>query len=119
MVNGGQNDIQRLENAVTTTEHLVPAMNMLMDTMRSIGGNIADLGTRIDGDVGNVAVQAELKALHDKTENTMNAMETVISTNKVQAGSMVQNLVDKMKEMERAMKDTDAKVIARDADLRA
>ena len=67
--------------------------------MRKIGGVIADLGTRIDGHVGNVTVQDDLKALRDKTESASHAMKKVVATNKAQADGVMQNLVDSTKDM--------------------
>ena len=64
----GTTDLGRLENAVLTTEQLMP---MLLDTVRSIGGDISSLSARVGGTVDNVARASEVNELNDNTERTV------------------------------------------------
>ena len=58
----GTTDIARLESAVMTSEQLVP---MLVDTVKSVGRDIANLSTRIGGNVDNVRQTVVSKLMFD------------------------------------------------------
>ena len=115
----GHSDLQRLQSAVLTSEQVAPTLSTIIESVTDIRKNIADLGARINGDVGNVMVQADWQLLHDKTENAIKTVTQTATSNKTQADNVMQRLMDRMSEVESTMRNTNAKFVSRHIDMRA
>ena len=76
----GRRDLLRLQSAVLTTEQVVPTMEKIINSVTQIGKDIADLGARISGNVGNAVLQTDVTLLHGKTDTAANQVMQTSTT---------------------------------------
>ena len=75
-------------------------METTINSVTQIGKYTSDLGTMIVGRVGHAMIQAELKAVHDKTETAISQVIQKPTANESHTDSTTQQLIDRMNDME-------------------
>ena len=115
-------DVSQLGQTVDTVQQLIP-------TVVSIGRNLGDLATRIQGDLTNLVVKGEMDAVLNKVEAVVKDIATMEQQQRVAIDQLNQGKADgdtvnkvmmaaddRMKkiEAEKAMLETDVKIMQGD-----